>query len=214
MGKKSNGRSSNDYRKLQQIIKDLKVLKAELLPGERGREEQRAAAADNRTGRATVARARPRAVAVPWKRRAAAQQQHSLSCTSVEQTNGGGWSGRSARAVSPPNCDAHAPCSAASLRHSLCVQMRRIRLRRRRWQRSMISSARSTNSTRCSSTCERSAGEAMRLGGLGRAHTCSSLLLPSWRSDRRAREKVWWGVGLGRHISVCSHSPHCLLLLL
>jgi hypothetical protein len=35
MGKKSNGRSSNDYRKLQQIIKDLKVLKAELLPGER-----------------------------------------------------------------------------------------------------------------------------------------------------------------------------------
>jgi len=32
---KSNGRSSNDYRKLQQIIKDLKVVKAELLPEEK-----------------------------------------------------------------------------------------------------------------------------------------------------------------------------------
>lgn len=41
MAKKS-ARNSNDYRKLQNMLKDLKKLKQELLPGERHRDGERA----------------------------------------------------------------------------------------------------------------------------------------------------------------------------
>ncbi len=151
---KSSGRNSNDYRKLQNMIKDLKVVKSELLPGQHVENQQDAG----------------------LRRKMQRQQrvQGVLACA----CSGAGGSSADERVcmyarfavLSLPSRRCF--CFLVALRDSvmsphavpfLAVQTRRMWRRRRRWPRSTTSSARSTSSTRCSTRSERSASQ--REGG-------------------------------------------------